>query len=153
MESVDIISCYYFQMESVEAQSNLALWLTSDISNKYLRPQLDQDLRRGIDFVRSHGQNSFSVGDCLLALTQCILRQNRSERLVCGSLRSWLAEIQGHWTENTQCLRSELLQLATTDQVLKVVILFGEPDDTVPLIPVNKTQFLDEIMPIKVMIF
>ena len=140
-------------MESVNSQSDLALWLMSDISNKYLRPQLDPDLRRGIDFVRTHDRNSFSVGDCLLAITQCILRHNRSERLVCGSMRSWLAEIQGHWAENAQRFRNELTQLATTDQVLKVVILFGEPGNATPMIPVNMTQFLDEIMTTKVMIF
>ena len=140
-------------MNSVNPQSDLALWLTSDISNKYIRPQLNSDLRRGIDFVRTHDRNTFSVGDCLLALTQCVLQQNRAERLVCGSMGSWFEEIQGHWSENAQFFRNELSRLATTDQVLNVVILFGEPEATVPMIPVTMTQFLDEIMPVKVMVF
>ena len=140
-------------MESVDSQSELALWLTSDISNKYIRPQLDTVLKRGIDFVRTHHQNSFSVGDCLLAITQSMLRQNRAERLVCGSLQSWLDEISGHWGENTQFYRNELIHLATTDQVLKVVILFGEPGNTAPAIPVTVEQFKDEVLPAKVMIF
>ena len=140
-------------MDQIGSQSELAMWLTSDISNKYLRPRLDSDLRRGIDFVRTHRQNSFSVGDCLLALTQSMLRRNQAERLVCGTMQSWLDEIFGHWRENTQQYRNELLDLATTDQVLKVVILFGEPGGTVPSIPVTMEQFMDEIIPTKVMIF
>ena len=133
------------EMSSNSAQLDMALWMLSDLSNRFFLEKLQGEVRTQANDIISDPGNTFSVCEIILAATELYLENDEITNWFYNSVREWIDDVNELWLSDPDYFWAKVRKRSRRARKSQMSFIIGKPNETIGDIPTTMTQFDEAI--------